>query len=303
MDRLAQLIADRPIVPYIRECDFAVRKPWHLPERKLLDYLIIYVQEGVCSVWVDGQHYELIKDDVCFIQPNRLSVLEGVTNTVTPFAHFDIFYHPERENSFPTRAGQVDLSDYAHWMQPRLDDVLEREIPVKPRLSNVGKFRDTFLKVVEYWQERNTLMQLRAQAGMMEIIIMLLEDHVSFRPSQHVSMQALNWITSYFSLNLSEPLSVEHMARRAHLSPSRFHEVFKWQYGTTPHQYLLAMRVNHACELLKTTDLSQEQIAVYCGFSDVHHLSKTLKRRTGMAPGAYRKKHMRERVDGKESPQ
>ena len=42
-----------PVVPYIREADFAIRKPWYTPPRRLLDYLLLYVQEGECQV--DGR--------------------------------------------------------------------------------------------------------------------------------------------------------------------------------------------------------------------------------------------------------
>jgi transcriptional regulator GlxA family with amidase domain len=101
------------------------------------------------------------------------------------------------------------------------------------------------------------------------------------------SSHTFNWITSYLSFNLNEPLSIENMARRANLSPSRFSALFKRRYSLSPHQYLLNLRVNHAKELLRNTELSQGEIAVYCGFSDIHHFSKTFKKRTGATPGEY----------------
>ena len=291
MTSLTEFIRTSPVVPYIRQCDFAIRKPWKMPERRLLDYLLVYVQEGRCLFTVDGRPYELRKGDFCLIQPGSLNILEGLTDTVTPFAHFDLFYHPDRELSFPTRAGQTDLHEYRHLMQPRLDQLAQTEIPVKLRPANPGKLRDTFLKAVEYWQYPDLLLQLRAQSAMTEAAIMILEDVLPQNPAWRAASPALNWISSYFSFHLSDPLSVEDMARRAHLSPSRFHELFKQQYGTTPHQYLMDMRISHACELLRNTALTQEQIAVYCGFSNVHHFSKAFKRKIGMPPGQFRANH------------
>lgn len=288
MQKLAEFIEQFPVVPYIRECDFAVRKPWFMPERRLLDYLLIFVQEGDCLFTIDDQPYRFEKEEFCLIQPGSLNTLQGLTNTVTPFAHFDMFYQAERGQSFPTRAGQVDLSAYEHLLQPRIDRLLQLDIPVKLRPSNRVKFRDTFLQVVEFWQYRDPVYQLKAQAGMTELVIMLLEDLLSFRPSQRTPPHTLNWITSYFSLHMNEPLTVHEMANRANLSPSRFSVIFKQQYGKTPHQYLMDMRVNHACELLENTDLALEQIADYCGFSDLHHLSKQFKRKVGQPPGQFR---------------
>lgn len=50
----------------------------------------------------------------------------------------------------------------------------------------------------------------------------------------------------------------------------------------------LRLRIEHARELLRTTDLPQRDIAQYCGFADVHHFSKAFKRLTRLPPGAYR---------------
>lgn len=288
MRNLAEFMAQHPVVPFIRECDFAVRAPWSMPERRLLDYLLIYIQNGQCRFWVDGIPYLFEPGEFCLIQPNSLTVLEGLGNTVTPFAHFDLFYNPAREKSFPTRAGQTVLTPYMNLLQPRLDDLLGIEMSCRLHLRYPSKFRDTFLQVVECWQYRDPIMQLRAQAGMTELSILLLEEYLADRPSLSTSQQTLNWITSYFSLHMDQEVRIEDMARRANLSPSRFNAVFKEQYGVTPHQYLLDMRISHARELLRNTDLSQEQIAAYCGFADVHHFSKRFRKMMGVPPGRYR---------------
>ncbi len=39
--------------------DYAVRTPWQTGERRLLDYLLIYVQEGACAITLDGVAYDV----------------------------------------------------------------------------------------------------------------------------------------------------------------------------------------------------------------------------------------------------
>ena len=51
---LSEMLARQPIVPFIREGDFAVRAPWSVAARRLLDYLLVYIQEGECLFQVDG---------------------------------------------------------------------------------------------------------------------------------------------------------------------------------------------------------------------------------------------------------
>ncbi|MDF2958930.1 MAG: hypothetical protein K0S39_665 [Paenibacillus sp.] len=287
---LAELTANKPVVPYIRQGSYdEPRKPWRYPERRLLDYLLVYIQEGTCRFRVDGQEYLFKPGQFCFVQPGSLVDLEGLTNTITPFVHFDIFYHPERERSFPTKPGQIDLTDYRDLIQPKLNDVYGIHIPIQLEPVHPVRLKETLIQMLELWTQPDPLMQLKAQQLAAEIIISILDSYYRSEEDVRVSSQAFNWITSYMSLHLSEPLTIGDLSKRANLSVSRFSALFKKRYGTSPHKYLLEMRVNHAKELLENTDLSHADISSYCGFADIHHFSKSFKKRTGQTPGAWRK--------------
>ena len=43
--------------------------------------------------------------DFCLIQSNALHSLRGLTETITPYVHFDIFYNSRREEGFRPGAG------------------------------------------------------------------------------------------------------------------------------------------------------------------------------------------------------
>ncbi|SDN20776.1 AraC-like ligand binding domain-containing protein [Paenibacillus sp. yr247] len=283
---LTELLKLHPIVPFVRQSEFAVRKPWTYPERRLLDYLFVYIQEGTCCFSVDHQKYMFQAGQFCLVQPGSLLSLEGLTNTITPYIHFDLYYNAERENSFPTRPGQIDLSAYLNLLQPTINDIYGIQMPVHVRPSNPLKLKETLFQVIEQAELQDPLIQLKTQHLVTEIIISLLE---TYYQGTQTPTHTFDWIISYFSHHLSEPISLESMANRANLSISRFSIMFKQRYGLSPHQYLINMRVNHAKELLTNTDLSQESITLYCGFADLHHFSKTFKKRTGCTPGEYRK--------------
>jgi AraC-like DNA-binding protein len=288
MLNLTELQRSQPIVPYIRESDYAIRFPYYFPYRRLLDYLIIYVQEGTLIVHVDDQEYTFSNGDFCLLQPGTLHDLSGQTNTITPFAHLDIFYNPDRELSFPTRAGQTDVTAYQQLMQPRLNDLSGVHVPIQLNPKEPVLFRDQLLDMIKNWSDPSPLRKLESQCQAMELVYSIIRDHSEDDHLSTSSIRSFNWITSYFSFHLSEPLSIQDMARRANLSPSRFRELFKQEFGIPPHQFLLGLRIQHAQELLETTELAQDKIAVYCGFSDVHHFSKMFRKNVGQSPGNYR---------------
>lgn len=286
-----------PIVPYIRQGEFAVRRPWHAPPRRLLDYLLIFIQEGHCTIVVEGTTYSFQAGEFCLIQPNDLHSLEGTTQTITPYVHLDIFYNPRREESFPTVPGQVELSAFRHLLQPRLNGWKNMHVPVKIVPEHPAWFRENLLLMISAWQQRDMLSQLEAQHRATALILSLLKEYCP--PGERLqTSQSLHWILSYLSLHLAEPISVAELASYAHLSPSHFSRLFRQQFGLAPHQYLLHLRLQHAQSLLLETHLALSQIVEYCGFADVHHFSKVFRKHVGCSPGAYRQ-HGADEIDAK----
>jgi AraC-like DNA-binding protein len=86
----------------------------------------------------------------------------------------------------------------------------------------------------------------------------------------------------------AEPLDVAALAARAHVSPTHFARCFREAYGTTPHQYLIARRMERACFLLRETERPVTEISLDVGFRSLGSFSATFSRWLGMSPSAYR---------------
>ncbi|UVI29184.1 AraC family transcriptional regulator [Paenibacillus spongiae] len=281
-------LEDHVIAPYIRIADYAIRPPFFIGERNLLDYIIFYVQEGRFEIQVNGQIQMLKEGDLCLLQPGDVHTIQGLTNTINPYVHLDFFYNPHRENSFVTLAGQLDMTSYEAYMQPRLHNCEDVRIPFKLETAHSGKMRDIVLKMIECWQLQTYMGTVEANQLAHEWLTTLFKQYMKPKPGVLSPQPFLNWITSYFAFHFSEPISIADMARRANLSPSRFTVLFKQQFNMTPYQYLLKLRIEHAQELLRE-GLSIQKVSEYCGFTDVHHFSKSFKSVTGVNPGYYKR--------------
>ncbi|MBS1677974.1 MAG: helix-turn-helix domain-containing protein [Actinobacteria bacterium] len=88
---------------------------------------------------------------------------------------------------------------------------------------------------------------------------------------------------------LAEPLTVEAMARHAHVSPRTFARRFREETGTTPLQWLLARRVLEARRLLEESALPVEEVAAVAGFGNAASLRDHFRRATATTPTAYRR--------------
>jgi AraC-like DNA-binding protein len=144
------------------------------------------------------------------------------------------------------------------------------------------------LRAIAVWQARAPLDQLEAQHLLTGFMVALLKDYGYGEIPAPQGAEAMSWITSYLSFRLAEPISVEDMARRANLSVSRFHTLFRHHFGCSPHQYLLRLRCQQVQGLLESTDATLHDIARTCGFANAYHLSRVFKRVMGGSPGQFR---------------
>jgi AraC family transcriptional regulator, transcriptional activator FtrA len=92
---------------------------------------------------------------------------------------------------------------------------------------------------------------------------------------------------------LAEPLSVEGLAHRAHLSARTFARRFREETGTTPHRWLIHQRLLEAQRRLETSRDSVDRIAEAVGLNTAETLRFHFRRALRTTPTAYRRKFSR----------
>lgn len=90
--------------------------------------------------------------------------------------------------------------------------------------------------------------------------------------------------------DLAAPLSVQALARRVGLSPSRFAHRFRAEVGDSPGRWLEGERLRRAAALLDATTRAIADIAVEVGFPDPFYFSQRFRRWAGLSPRAWRRR-------------
>lgn len=95
-------------------------------------------------------------------------------------------------------------------------------------------------------------------------------------------VQAKLFIDSRFA----EAVDLNNISDEAYFSKFHFIRVFKKIYGKTPHQYLIAVRIEKAMQLLRlNTPVTETCFAV--GFESMSSFSGLFKRIVGVSPSVY----------------
>jgi two-component system response regulator YesN len=82
---------------------------------------------------------------------------------------------------------------------------------------------------------------------------------------------------------------VEKVAAMEYLGVSRYRELFRESTGASPVEYIIALRMERAKDLLRHTDMSIDKISEGVGYEDRHYFQKTFKRCVGVTPNEYRR--------------
>jgi transcriptional regulator GlxA family with amidase domain len=89
--------------------------------------------------------------------------------------------------------------------------------------------------------------------------------------------------------NLTEPLTVEQLARHARMSARTFSRRFSDETGQSPGVWVRDRRVDRARELLESRDLAIDEVARLSGLGTGGNLRHHLRRGVGMSPSSYRR--------------
>ncbi len=115
-----------------------------------------------------------------------------------------------------------------------------------------------------------------------------------------LSVPSTDWADRYDDARITEavttirssyPRKVGNAAlgRAAGLHPGAFGRLFRQVTGETPGGFLANLRMEEACVLLQTTELTIDEVAEKTGFCDRGYLSRIFARRIGLAPAKYRR--------------
>jgi len=93
---------------------------------------------------------------------------------------------------------------------------------------------------------------------------------------------------SFLEMDPRQKLRPVDLARQIRLSVSRLQHLFKQEMGMTIVEYQRRLRLDRACSLLETTQLSVKQIAAQVGAQDSSHFIRDFTKYKGLSPRRYR---------------
>lgn len=110
-------------------------------------------------------------------------------------------------------------------------------------------------------------------------------------------LRAVAEAAGFMAARFRDPISIGDVARAASYSPFHFARVFRRHAGTSPHRYLLRLRLRRAASEILDGEDDLSALAHRVGFSSHSHMTSAFRSEYGASPSAVRA-GFRKRVRG-----
>ncbi len=149
--------------------------------------------------------------------------------------------------------------------------------------SQLSLYFDTILKNLE---SHSTSTILRISQTIHSVLTeLVIQNTMNYSQNQIIIMKTADYIAQHYQNNI--PLS--NLLEIANMSKSYYLRLFRQYIGTTPHNYLLSLRITKAKEYLEISDMTIHEIACTLGFTDDAAFSNCFHTTVGLSPFQYRK--------------
>lgn len=238
------------------------------PRRRMGDYELIFVREGVLEIAEDATRFQIGAGQTLLLFPERLHYGTAEYGPDLSFFWVHFTLRPEESGENDTEPG---------WFQ----------VPQVATVTRPDYLAELFRRYIDDFAAHRQ----DPIAGGCLIQLMLCEaarpETVPAGGASVLAAQADSFIRTHFHL----PLSSSIVAAQVGCHPRYLSRVYRAAYGTTLTEAIQRTRIDYGCRLLLDSDLRVGEIARACGMDDGDYFQQVFKRRKGLTPSAYRRLH------------
>ncbi|MCC7206857.1 MAG: helix-turn-helix domain-containing protein [Anaerolineae bacterium] len=245
---------------------------WTMRPHSHVQYEIALVRGGECDILLESGRRQLIANQVFFIPsglPHGFFSIQGV--------EFIVIQFPEIQDDLLRRL--VNADPIGVYLLNELDRGLFTDLCYKLQREIAGRLPYTAL-------------QCEALLSQMMVLLLRSEERQGMAPLTPLQRQMIEDAVSWIHRNASESILIRDVASQFALSEAHFRVLFRRVTGTSPKQYLLALRLQASKCMLMHAEQSVADVATQAGFNSPQEFSKVFRRFTGVTPTAWRKAYL-----------
>lgn len=124
---------------------------------------------------------------------------------------------------------------------------------------------------------------------------LITSQYHAFNSPNEADTIRLNRVYTHTFSNYKSEIKLQEIAAISNLSVTSFCRYFKMMTRKSYYDFLIEIRVSHACRMLIENLLPTEVICFECGFNNVSNFYRHFKKQKGVTPLEYKRIHLRDK--------
>ena len=248
---------------YIQEIGSSKSKKPHVSRRTGLQSILFFiVVSGKGILTYDGTEYILEKGNCAFIDCHK------------PYSH--------------TSTDDLWNICWVHFYGPSLHNLYENYLDMNGqpviRPLDFAPFMNVWEQLYQSASSSSTTRDIKINADLSTLWSMALSVHMHSSPDalekSTVDPQSkfhMEAVREFLEKKYKEKLTLDQLSEEFYINKYYLTRIYKDKYGETINETLQRIRITHAKELLRFTDLSIEEIGLECGLGALNYFSRTFK--------------------------
>lgn len=242
----------------------------------------VYIIRGKYVHTVDNIQYPVTKGDLVVINYNQTHGFYSDCNS----EHYNILIKPEFINEKIEKHDDVfallELSEYGDFK-----NLIDKQNPVISFSKEEQKKVETIIGLLESEFEKTDFGQQVVTHSCVNLLLAMIFRKMS-RPKPMSNGIINKEMLEYIREHCGEKITLKMLCRQGHYDVSYFSRMFKKYTGVTFTKYLKDIRIECACDMLKSTEDKVNDIYTKVGYSDKTKFFKDFKNHTNTTPLKYR---------------
>lgn len=241
------------------------------------DFAVLGVLSGQLDCLVNNDRVSITAATALIIDPN-ISI--EATGKLVEFVFINL-----------SSALVLDHAQSMRLIAPKSTVTFKHELLVADR-KLVQQLRNMVSELVNEEAGKDIVMRALVE----QQIVHILRNYSTSRRSDELELSRVGLVdrrirrsVELMHAQLDQELSLNTLAAASYLSTFHFARLFKKLTGTTPHNYLAAVRTKRAQRLLADTELSITEVGSRVGYLSASHFTKAFRLATGTTPREFRK--------------
>ena len=156
------------------------------------------------------------------------------------------------------------------------------------KFNQSEKIKGLFKKIFSLWVAKNDGYYFECLSILYKIFAELQKQDYIPQKQYNVIKPAIEYAEENF---IKSKISVSHLAEICGISEAYLKKLFIKKFGVPPLKYIIQLKINYACDLLKSELYSISQVAEICGYNNIYFFSRQFKEYLGISPTEFVQKY------------